>query len=112
MSDWLENLKRYALSDEIDYRLTWEDAGIALEEIERLRGSIADTNVVIEQVSAENERLRADVASYKEMFLDEQKEADRLWSTLEEIKAVAGKGASFYTDRIYTIARKALLECE
>lgn len=39
MSDWMENLKRYALSDDMDYRLTWEDAALALEEIERLRDS-------------------------------------------------------------------------
>ena len=40
MSDWLENLKRYALSDDMEYRLTWEDAAIAVEKIERLQDAL------------------------------------------------------------------------
>ena len=59
MSDWKENLKRYALSDDMDYRLTWEDAAIALEEIERLEGTNKVLGQWVEDKDRHIERLRA-----------------------------------------------------
>lgn len=59
MTNWLENLKHYALSDDMDYRFTWEDAAFALEEIERLQSELNTYRTDNEELLHKIERLRA-----------------------------------------------------
>ena len=97
MSDWLENLKRYALSDDMDYRLTWEDAACALEEIERLRKerdvwkANAETNL-------------GEVDSLIELLRREKVKVERLRGALERIAEL------YYPAEIQRIAREVLDE--
>lgn len=83
MSDWLENLKRYALSDDMDYRLTWEDAACALEEIERLRKERDVWKANAETNLGELERANKEIDSLIELLRRERLKTERMQAALE-----------------------------
>ena len=107
MSEWLENLKHYCLSDDMDYRLTYDDAGAALDEIERLRDGLAQKDVLSQNAKMrdEIERLQKELDEAEEVVLEEC----RLRAALERIANEIGHDDHDF-EWAEKIAREALQE--